>query len=99
MSGQRKRGAPAQPRAKCPSCGKIGLGNTYRGGNPPRAYRQCSYCSEIAFLDVMAGREHIAKLAEDDGELIFAREVRAGAWDHRSDVANAISNARKGLSA
>ena len=40
---------------------------------------------------IEAGREKIAKLAEADGELVFAREVRAGCWDHRSDVANAIA--------
>jgi hypothetical protein len=39
------------------------------------------------------GREHIAKLAEDDGEIIFAREVRGGCWDHRADVAKAIKDA------
>lgn len=31
-------------------------------------------------------REIIARRAEDDGEMKFAREVRAGAWDHRNDV-------------
>lgn len=36
------------------------------------------------------GREHIAKRAEADGETIFAREVRAGCWDHREDVGGAI---------
>jgi len=35
-------------------------------------------------------REHIAKLAEADGELVFAREVRAGCWDHRQDVQHAL---------
>lgn len=35
-------------------------------------------------------RNHIAKLAEADGELKFAREVRAGAWDHRADVQRAL---------
>lgn len=39
---------------------------------------------------VERGRERIAKLAERDGELTFAREVRAGAWDHRRDVQHAI---------
>lgn len=38
------------------------------------------------------GREIIARLAEDDGEHEFAREVRAGMWDHRRDVASSISN-------
>ena len=45
------------------------------------------------------GREHIAKLAEDDGELIFAREVRGGCWDHRSDVAAAIATAQANIDA
>lgn len=48
----RKRGAPAQPRGKCPSCGRTGLGNTYHaavsGGS--KAYRQCRYCNEIAWV-------------------------------------------------
>lgn len=35
-------------------------------------------------------RERIAKAAERDGEMIFAREVRAGAWDHRNDVQAAL---------
>lgn len=39
---------------------------------------------------VVDGREIIAKKAEAAGEVIFAGEVRAGAWDHRSDVYNAI---------
>lgn len=30
-------------------------------------------------------REALAKRAEQDGEVTFAREVRAGCWDHRSD--------------
>lgn len=37
-------------------------------------------------------REHIAALAEADGELTFAREVRAGVWDHRSDVQTALAD-------
>jgi hypothetical protein len=49
----RKRGAPAQERAECPACHRVGLGNTYhavvRGGSRP--YRQCRYCSEIAWQD------------------------------------------------
>jgi hypothetical protein len=31
-------------------------------------------------------REHVAKAAERHGETWFAREVRSGVWDHRSDV-------------
>ena len=42
---------------------------------------------------VQAGREHIALLADAEGEHVFAREVRAGCWDHRDDVAAAISRA------
>lgn len=49
----------------------------------------------MATAEQIAGREHIAKLAEADGELTFAREVRAGCWDHRSDVAHAIAHAPK----
>ena len=42
--------------------------------------------------NLVAGREVIAKLAEAEGEDVFAAEVRAGCWDHRRDVAKAISN-------
>ena len=31
-------------------------------------------------------RAVIADLAEKEGEHVFAREVRAGCWDHRGDV-------------
>lgn len=31
-------------------------------------------------------REIIARLAEREGHRTFAREVRHGQWDHRSDV-------------
>ena len=31
-------------------------------------------------------RKVIADLATKDGETVFAREVLAGAWDHRRDV-------------
>lgn len=41
---------------------------------------------------VEKGREIIARLAEKDGEVIFAQEVRSGCWDHRNDVASAIRN-------
>ncbi len=34
-------------------------------------------------------REIIAALADTEGEIQFAREVRAGAWDHRNDVQRA----------
>jgi len=43
---------------------------------------------------VIAGRAHIATLARNDGEHLFAREVEAGCWDHRRDVAWAIERAK-----
>ena len=43
---------------------------------------------------VQDGREYIAKLADADGEIVFAREVRAGCWDHRRDVSWAIDRER-----
>lgn len=36
-------------------------------------------------------REMIALWAEAEGETTFAREVRAGCWDHRNDVQQALS--------
>jgi predicted RecB family endonuclease len=39
---------------------------------------------------ITIGRDRIAKLAEADGEMTFAYEVRAGCWDHRNDVRRAI---------
>jgi hypothetical protein len=39
-------------------------------------------------------RERVAQLAERDGEEQFAREVRAGAWDHRNDVQAALRGER-----
>lgn len=44
--------------------------------------------------EVIEGRDHIARLAEKDGEHTFAREVRAGCWDHREDVSFAITRAK-----
>lgn len=35
-------------------------------------------------------RDYVAKLAETEGELTFAREVRAGYWDERNDVQRAL---------
>lgn len=35
-------------------------------------------------------REYVAKLAEREGQHVFASEVRAGCWDHRSDVQKAL---------
>ena len=43
---------------------------------------------------VSAGREVIARMAESDGEARFAREVRAGCWDHRHDVSREIEKAK-----
>ena len=43
---------------------------------------------------IQAGRNRIAALAEKDGEVIFARQVRAGCWDHRRDVSVAIRKAK-----
>ena len=43
------------------------------------------------------GREYIARLAEGEGECLFAREVRGGCWDHRRDVANAITTAQANI--
>lgn len=35
-------------------------------------------------------RERVAAVAEKHGEHVFAGEVRAGCWDHRSDVQAAL---------
>ncbi len=35
-------------------------------------------------------REYVAKLADAEGEVVFAAQVRAGSWDHRSDVKSAL---------
>jgi hypothetical protein len=43
-----------------------------------------------AQADLEAARERVSKIAERDGEVLFAREVRAGAWDHRPDVQAAL---------
>jgi hypothetical protein len=47
---------------------------------------------EREMSDTDKGREIIARLAEKEGETVFAQEVRAGCWDHRNDVASAIRN-------
>lgn len=39
---------------------------------------------------LIEARERVAKCAERDGEMVFAREVRAGCWDHRNDVQAAL---------
>jgi hypothetical protein len=36
-------------------------------------------------------RETVATLADAEGERTFAREVRAGCWDHRNDVQRALA--------
>lgn len=41
--------------------------------------------------NIQRGREYVAQLAEAEGESLFAQQVREGAWDHRNDVAEAIS--------
>jgi hypothetical protein len=46
---------------------------------------------------IIGGREHIARLAEADGEYQFAQEVRFGFWDHRADVAAAISREKESV--
>lgn len=40
-------------------------------------------------------RKTIADLARRDGEEQFAREVEAGAWDHRSDVQACVAGTFK----
>jgi hypothetical protein len=39
---------------------------------------------------LVEARERVSRLAERDGEIIFAREARAGCWDHRNDVQAAL---------
>ncbi|MBN9601847.1 MAG: hypothetical protein J0G33_02840 [Afipia felis] len=45
-------------------------------------------------ITIEEARERVATLAGEDGEIIFAREVRAGCWDHRSDVQAALRGER-----
>jgi hypothetical protein len=45
-------------------------------------------------ITIEQARERVARVAEADGELQFAREVRAGAWDHRNDVQAALAGKR-----
>jgi hypothetical protein len=54
------------------------------------AYEKDARETREAMINIHRGREHIAKMAEADGEHTFAREVRSGYWDHRSDVQRAI---------
>lgn len=42
-------------------------------------------------MTIEEAREEVAKRAEADGHVIFAQEVRAGAWDHRNDVQAAFA--------
>lgn len=58
--------------------------------NRSKVAARTAVCTEVA---TKVGREHIAKLAEADGEHAFAREVLAGCWDHRNDVSRAIARA------
>lgn len=44
-------------------------------------------------------REVVAAVAEEDGELVFAREVRAGAWDERHDVQAVLRGLDGGITA
>lgn len=41
-------------------------------------------------ISIEEARERVAKLADRDREVQFAREVRAGCWDHRNDVQAAL---------
>lgn len=42
-------------------------------------------------MTIEQARETIAKLADLEGETVFAREVRAGCWDHRNDVQSVMN--------
>ncbi len=42
-------------------------------------------------VSIEEARKVIADLATQEGELVFAREVLAGAWDHRNDVQAALA--------
>ena len=52
-----------------------------------------SIVEQLRAAAIQKGREKIALIAEKNGEQIFAREVRAGCWDHRNDVGRAIDRA------
>lgn len=43
-------------------------------------------------MTIEEAREYVASLADQEGEKQFAREVRAGCWDHRNDVQSALKN-------
>ena len=42
-------------------------------------------------VTIEEAREVVATAAEANGETKFAREVRAGAWDSRSDIQAALN--------
>lgn len=43
-------------------------------------------------MTIEEAREYVANLADKEGEKQFAREVRAGSWDHRRDIQSALKN-------
>lgn len=43
-------------------------------------------------MTIEQAREFVARLADQESETQFAREVRAGCWDHRADVQSALKN-------
>lgn len=43
-------------------------------------------------MTIEQAREYVASLADKESETQFAREVRAGCWDHRSDVQSVLKN-------
>jgi hypothetical protein len=44
---------------------------------------------------VLRARAKIARRAEENGAINYANEVRAGKWDHREDVQDAIKLQRQ----
>lgn len=46
-------------------------------------------------LSIEEARKRVASCASAEGETTFAREVMAGAWDHRRDVQSALNPSRK----
>lgn len=47
-------------------------------------------------MTIDEARKVIAGLAVADGEYTFAREVLAGAWDHRNDVQAVLNGTFRG---
>lgn len=45
-------------------------------------------------VTIEQARERVAKIAEINKEYIFAREVRAGCWDHRNDVQHVLNGGK-----